>query len=316
MEPFLSACRVNVYRMMVALLACVCLPASASVLDANLPIHDPSRMVQSGKYWWIFATGNGIDVKFSPDQLHWSQSSQVFPNSQDPYWAPDMWNGKIHGRFYLFYSQPTAPFGTKGARIGVAVTKSLAKPDWTDLGTIIATSDDTDYNTIDPAPFYGQAADRLWITFGSWFGGIYVVELNPADRAQMISTPTRIAGGNGFGTEASYPLYRNGCFYLFANWDLCCRGGLSNYKIVVGRSREITGLYLDKDGVDMQNGGGTMFMAGAGVEIGPGHFGEAHVGYGQGKDEKEDDVNAFTYHAYVPQSPPGPARLALRKIVW
>jgi hypothetical protein len=116
-----------------------------------------------------------------------------------------MWNGRIHRQFYLFYSQPTAPFETKGARIGVAVTKSLAKPAWTDLGTIIATSDDTDFNTIDPAPYY---------------------ELDPANPEVMISTPTRIAGGNGFGIEASYPLYRNGWFYLFANWDLCCRGGL------------------------------------------------------------------------------------------
>jgi Glycosyl hydrolases family 43 len=191
-------------------------------------------MVKDGSAWWIFATGTGIDVKLSPDKVHWYQRPQVFTNSQDPYWAPDMWNGRIHGQFYLFYSQPTAPFGTKGARIGVAVTKSLAKPAWTDLGTIIATSDDTDFNTIDPAPYY---------------------ELDPADPEVMISTPTRIAGGNGFGIEASYPLYRNGWFDLFANWDLCCRGGLSNYKIVVGRSRSITGPYVDKDGIDMQNGG-------------------------------------------------------------
>jgi arabinan endo-1,5-alpha-L-arabinosidase len=253
------------------------LRAHATVLNSNLPIHDPSRMVKDGSAWWIFATGTGIDVKLSPDKVHWYQRPQVFTNSQDPYWAPDMWNGRIHGQFYLFYSQPTAPFGTKGARIGVAVTKSLAKPAWTDLGTIIATSDDTDFNTIDPAPYY---------------------ELDPANPEVMISTPTRIAGGNGFGIEASYPLYRNGWFYLFANWDLCCRGGLSNYKIVVGRSRSITGPYVDKDGIDMQNGGGSMFMAGAGVEIGPGHFGETHI-----EDGTNEVFNAFTYHAYVPQSP-------------
>jgi arabinan endo-1,5-alpha-L-arabinosidase len=264
---FLRPAKVNVYFAMLVLSSLALLRAHATVLDPNLPIHDPSRMVKDGSAWWIFATGTGIDVKFSPDKVHWYQRPQVFTNSQDPFWAPDMWNGRIHGQFYLFYSQPTAPFGTKGARIGVVVSKSLAKPAWTDLGTIIATSDDTDYNTIDPAPYYDEVADRLWITFGSWFGGIYIVELDPANPQMMISTPTRIAGGNGFGIEASYPLYRNGWFYLFANWDLCCRGGLSNYKIVVGRSRSITGPYLDKDGIDMQNGGGSMFMAGAGVEI-------------------------------------------------
>ncbi|HXN23541.1 MAG TPA: family 43 glycosylhydrolase [Candidatus Dormibacteraeota bacterium] len=300
------------------------LPLSATVLDPNLPIHDPSRMVKSGKYWWIFATGDGIDVKYSPDKVHWFQGTPVFAvNNHDAYWAPDIWGQKIHGKFYLFYSQPTAPFGSKGSRIGVTASHSLSSPHWKDQGTIIATSDDTNYNTIDPCPFYDEESDRLWITFGSWFGGIYIVELDPYDPTHMVSDPQRIAGGKGFGIEASYLMQRDGWFYLFANWDLCCRGGLSNYKIVVGRSRTILGPYLDKDGIDMRDGGGSMFMAGAGAEIGPGHFAEAHVdddrhcGEAQVCDERnENEVNAFTFHTYVPYSLPGPARLAERKIVW
>ena len=299
----------------VLMVTCVLLSADAKVLDSNLPVHDPSRMVRDGHTWWIFATGNGIDVKYSPDKVHWFQGTPVFgPDNQDPFWAPDMWRRRIHGNFLLFYSQPTAPFGTKGSRIGVAVTRSLNKAKWTDLGTIIATSGDTDYNTIDPAPYYDEESDRLWLAFGSWFGGIYIIELDPAHPTQTIAAPQRIAGGNGFGIEASYILRQGGWFYLFANWDLCCRGGLSNYKIVVGRSRSTTGPYIDKDGVDMRDGGGSMFMAGAGVEIGPGHFGEAHIGDDNGEDDEE--VNAFTFHAYVPHSPPGPARLAERRMVW
>lgn len=302
-------CQISIRLLAVVVgLLCTLATSEAALLDQNLPIHDPSRMVKDGNMWFIFATGNGIDVKTSPDKVHWSQAASVFDN-QDPYWAPDMWNHHIHGRYYLFYSQPTGPFGTKSARIGVATTQSLRTPEWTDLGTIIATSDDTDFNTIDPAPYYDEVSDRLWISFGSWFGGIYIVELDPENPNQMISTPQRVARG---GIEASYILHRDGWFYLFANWDLCCRGGLSNYKIVVGRSQNILGPYLDKDGVDMVNYGGTMFMAGAGVEIGPGHFGEAHIDDGT----DQEVVNAFTFHAYVPGTTGGPARLAERKIVW
>jgi len=165
----------------VLMVTCVLLSADAKVLDSNLPVHDPSRMVRDGHTWWIFATGNGIDVKYSPDKVHWFQGTPVFgPDNQDPFWAPDMWGRRIHGNFLLFYSQPTAPFGTKGSRIGVAVTRSLNKAKWTDVGTIIATSSDTDYNTIDPAPYYDEESDRLWLAFGSWFGGIYIIELDPA----------------------------------------------------------------------------------------------------------------------------------------
>jgi arabinan endo-1,5-alpha-L-arabinosidase len=278
------------------------------VLDPNLPIHDPSRMVYDNGFWFIYGTGTaGIDVKYSQDKIHWSQGTPIvgLAVSKD-YWAPDIWNGKINGRFYLFYSQPTGAFGTKGARIGVIAMPSLAATIQPDLGNIIATSADTDYNTIDPCPYYDVAANRLWLSFGSWFGGIYLMELDPATPTRIVSPPVRIAGGGGFGIEASYIHYRNGWFYLFANWDLCCRGGQSTYRIVVGRSRIIDGPYLDKEGIDMRSGGGSVFLGGTVDEIGPGHFGFATNG----------DSDAFTYHAYVPHSAPGPARLAERNIVW
>ncbi len=282
--------------------------AFGAVLDPNLPIHDPSRMVSDNGFWFIYGTGNaGIDVKYSQDKIQWSQGTPIVgAAASKDYWAPDIWNGKIHGKFYLFYSQPVGAFGTKGARIGVIAMQSLDSTIQQDQGDIITTSTDTDYNTIDPCPYYDAAADRLWLSFGSWFGGIYLIELDPAAPTKIVSPPVRIAGGGGFGIEASYIHYRNGWFYLFANWDPCCRGGQTPYRIVVGRSRSITGPYLDKDGIDMRAGGGTVFLGGTADEIGPGHFGFATNG----------DSDAFTYHAYVPFSAPGPARLAERNIVW
>jgi len=71
--------------------------------------------------------------------------------------------------------------------------------------------------------------------------------------------------------EAPTLTYRNGYYYLFASVDYCCRGVNSNYKIVVGRSTSITGPYLDKNGLSMMNGGGTIFDAGNSRWRGPGH---------------------------------------------
>ena len=41
----------------------------------------------------------------------------------------------------------------------------------------------------------------------------------------------------------------------------------------MGRSREITGPYLDRDGKDLAQGGGTLLLGTDGAFIGPGHAG-------------------------------------------
>ena len=55
---------------------------------------------------------------------------------------------------------------------------------------------------------------------------------------------------------------RNGYYYLFASFGLCCRKGDSTYNVVVGRSTSVTGPYVDKKGVDMMKGGGSLLIAG------------------------------------------------------
>ena len=53
-----------------------------------------------------------------------------------------------------------------------------------------------------------------------------------------------------------------GYYYLFVSWDYCCRGIKSNYRVAVGRSKNVAGPYLDKNGKDMRNGGGTLILEG------------------------------------------------------
>jgi len=60
-------------------------------------------------------------------------------------------------------------------------------------------------------------------------------------------------------------------FHLFLNRGRCCRGLESTYEIRVGRSRQITGPYVDADGVELITGGGTLLLASEGDLVGPGH---------------------------------------------
>src|SRR5208337_3849103 len=60
-------------------------------------------------------------------------------------------------------------------------------------------------------------------------------------------------------------------YYLFVSFDRCCQGVDSTYKVMVGRSRGVTGPYLDRQGVPLREGGGSMMLESHGRVRGPGH---------------------------------------------
>jgi arabinan endo-1,5-alpha-L-arabinosidase len=105
--------------------------------------------------------------------------------------------------------------------------------------------------------------------------------------------------------EAPYIYNYGGYYYLFVNWGFCCRGVRSTYSIRVGRSRSITGPYVDKAGVGLRQGGGTPFMDADGLFIGPGHTGILTVG-------KQDYVSCHFYDA----TQNGASFLSLRPLTW
>jgi arabinan endo-1,5-alpha-L-arabinosidase len=94
-------------------------------------------------------------------------------------------------------------------------------------------------------------------------------------------------------------------YYLFVNWGQCCRGTNSTYEIRMGRSESATGPYLDRDGKDMMQGGGSLLLASTGHRIGPGHAGILTVG---GKD-------FLSYHFYDARQR-GRARLEIAPLKW
>ena len=113
-------------------------------------------------------------------------------------------------------------------------------------------------NALDPAVFY-DAEGRLWMVYGSWSGGIFILELDPAT-GQVIHPEAdakagvdpyfgkRLMGGNHQSIEGPYIQYdpESGYYYLFVSYgSLTSHGG---YQIRVFRSRTPDGEYEDMHG--------------------------------------------------------------------
>jgi len=252
-------------------------------LSGALGAHDPT-ILKEGNTWWVATTGAGAPIKYSSDGRSWIQGVRRFP-SELPWWrtyAPNMGSNDVwapdirafNGRVWMYYS--LSSFGTNNSAIGLTSASSMAAGDWRDDGLVISSrSGAQSYNAIDPHLAI-DAAGAPWLSFGSFFSGIHVTRLDPATM-KPTGTLTRIAARSG-GIEAPNIVYANGYYYLFVSFDRCCQGLNSTYKIAYGRATSITGPYLDRNGVDMRNGGGTILEATSGRYVGPGHQAVVQVG--------------------------------------
>ena len=255
----------------------------ADFAGRDTSVHDPSTLVKCDEEFWLFATGRGIASRYSADLKHWETGPPVFPQvpswttnmipaNNGRFWAPDV--AYLSNRYVLYYA--VSSWGRRNSVIGLATNLTLNPKDaafhWVDKGPVIRTTEQDDYNAIDPAVL--QCPDgRMWLAFGSYWSGIKLVELNPETGLRIAPESPIHSLAWHESIEASY-IYRHGPFYyLFVNWGQCCRGVHSTYNIRIGRSAEVTGPYLDKDGLDMLHDGGTSFLESSGDFIGPGHAG-------------------------------------------
>ena len=245
-------------------------------------VHDPCIIKENGTYY-VYCTGQGIPVRKSMDLMQWANAGKVFdkapdwaakavPGSKGNFWAPDI--SFFGGKYHLYYSVST--FGSRLSCIGLATNKTLdpASKDfkWIDEGVVISSQPKDDWNSIDPNIVLDDKGVP-WLSFGSFWGGLKLVKIDPttgktADKIvhSIAARPVEKA------IEASFIVRKGGYYYLFASWDRCCKGVKSNYKIVVGRSKSVTGPYLDRTGVDMARGRGSLVLTPVTVTVkGPGH---------------------------------------------
>jgi arabinan endo-1,5-alpha-L-arabinosidase len=302
----------------------------AQQAQADPRAHDPV-MIREGGTFYLFATGRGIAVWSSSDLQTWTAqppvfaeapawASQVAPGFRNHIWAPDIY--PHDGRYYLYYS--VSAFGRNTSAIGVATNTTLdpGAPGfrWVDHGIVVRSVPGRDlWNAIDPHVTHDHLG-RPWMSFGSYWGGLKLVRL--AESLTALAEPQewhtiaarhrnwklddRYAGDPMNGAiEAPFIFRKDGYYYLFASWDRCCSGSDSNYKVVVGRSRDITGPYLDREGEDMRFGGGSLVVAGNARWAGVGHNSAYSF---DGKDY-------LVFHGYD-RTEEGRVRLIVREIEW
>jgi arabinan endo-1,5-alpha-L-arabinosidase len=225
-------------------------------------------------------------------------------NRNANFWAPDIIH--VGDRYLLYYS--VSSFGKKTSAIALATNATLdpASPkfQWRDEGIVIRSGPATNFNAIDPALLRDRAG-RLWMSFGSYWSGLKLAELDPATGKLLASDATPHALAHDRSIEAAFIYQRGEHFYLFGSYGWCCRGINSTYHIRVGRSASITGPYLDRDGRPMLEGGGTHVLASEGPFIGPGHASIMTLG----------DREWFGCHFYDATQRGRPA-YALRPLTW
>ncbi|MFD2699533.1 glycoside hydrolase family 43 protein [Paenibacillus shunpengii] len=246
-------------------------------LTGDIGVHDPS-IIKEGNSWYTFSTGQGIQVLKSDNGTNWYRVPQIFlsppswwstyvPNqTHNDVWAPDI--HEYNGRVWLYYSIST--FGSNQSAIGLASASSVGAGQWRDDGLVLRTTTSNNYNAIDPNLVI-DANGEPWLAFGSYWSGIKLTKLdkNTMKPTGSIHSIAARPSNNG-AIEGPSIVYRNGYYYLFASIDTCCQGVNSTYKIVYGRSTSITGPYVDKNGVNMLNGGGTVLDSGNVKWKGPG----------------------------------------------
>lgn len=263
----------------------------------GLGVHDPNLLRDNAGTFWLYGTHNTLATStdmhaftsiaagdISPDFDWWASKNTTSGNGRTDIWAPSvMFAG---GTYYQYYSIPIydtrSVVGTnQGAEAVIALATSASPTGpWTDAGPIIASCGTrsgctTTFNAIDPAPFM-DASGNWWLAFGSWEDGIHVLQLDSHTGLRLASNSTLydIAARGGAGEEGSFifpwTVHGTPYFYYFASINDCCSGTASTYRIIVGRSTQPTGPYLDRGGLDLMNGGGTILLSSHGNIYGPG----------------------------------------------
>ncbi|MGQ3051837.1 MAG: arabinan endo-1,5-alpha-L-arabinosidase [Roseateles sp.] len=280
--------------------------AFALETEGDTGAHDPTLLIQ-GERWFVFTTGRGLQRLASTDQgKTWRRLAPVF--SEAPAWwrdaVPeqknlDVWAPKVfqhQGRTWLLYSIST--FGKNRSAIGLASSEGPDASEWRDDGLIVQSVATDNFNAIDPDLFVDRDG-QPWLSYGSFWGGLRLTALDartlrPTGSTRFIARSPAI--------EAPTIVRRGDWVYLFASYDLCCKGADSTYNVRVGRARSVTGPYLDRDGKDLMDAGGTPLLAATGARWkGPGH---------------QDVIGDWLVHHAYDTTRGGKPHLRLKRLAW
>ena len=280
---------------------------------------DPT-VIRTDEGFYLYATQTNsywIPIYFSKDLVNWEFKRSAFRKATRPtedvlpdggaFWAPEIRH--INGKYVLYFSW--AKWGDGSKSYTAVATSDSPVGDFLNAKPLLIT-DDFGSNCIDQ--FYYEEDSKKYMFVGS-FNGIYVTELTDdglsvkrgADGKPVLKK--QVCGRAFEGTN----IYKKGkYYYLFASINNCCpnNGMDSKYKVVVGRSENLLGPYVDRKGKDMLDNSWELVLEGDG---------ETFFGPGHNSIIIPDDAGTdwMIYHSYVKENGAVGGRLGmLDRIVW
>lgn len=275
------------------------------VIDYSLP--DPSVIRGDDGFFYLYATEDirNLPIHRSKNLTDWEYVGTAFTDQTRPdfeekggIWAPDI--NKIGGKYVLYYSM-SAWGGEWTCGIGCATADNPAGP-FTDHGKMFRSNEIGVKNSIDP--FYIEDSGRKYLFWGS-FRGIYAVELSDDGLSVKEGEVPRKVAGTAY--EGTYIHKKGGYYYLFASIGSCCEGLRSTYTTVVGRSKDLLGPYVDKEGNRMLDNCHEILI----------HKNDSFVGTGHNSEivSDKDGNDWMLYHAVSVENPDGRV-LMLDRVDW
>ncbi|MEE1074074.1 MAG: family 43 glycosylhydrolase [Acutalibacteraceae bacterium] len=246
------------------------LPQMISVSGDTQHWSCPEIYNYDGTYYG-FIMSTGIAIKTSKDLREWAKSGTVFPTSKPlayewmsnpvtgveggSIWAPGIY--KIGDTYCVYYCISTS--GSQNSLIGLATNTTLDPKDkdykWVDKGCVLHSYTGEDYNAIDPNVIIDDDG-QPWLVYGSYWSGIKMRKINKETLMLDEEETTRYdlaAAQTRNGPEAGYMIKHGDYYYLF----VACGSFSTGYWNGVGRSKSVTGPFLDADGNDMMRQGAT-----------------------------------------------------------
>jgi len=288
-------------------------PSGAMILEG---IHAPSQLVRSGDHLLLYA--NTLEQwAYDLNTQTWDLPGDDIYDGNPPTWVD---GNKQFGTpaliqldetHYRLYHSAVVDEASQVSKIGFAEGVGQGRDIvWSVVDDFVLQSETVNQPfALDPSVFTDDEG-RIWLVYGSHGAGIYMVELNP-DTGFLRNLPQKKTADGRFFHIADYGgsssdsnaiegayIYNHpdtDYYYLFVNWGHCCNEDANDYHIRVGRSTSPTGPYLDKAGVDLADGGGTMFLDAEGDILGHGRF----IAPGQaGIYRHSDGLDYFSHHFY------------------
>lgn len=275
------------------------------VINYSLP--DPTIIEANDGYFYLYATEDirHLPIHRSRDLVNWELTGTAFTKETRPsfepkggLWAPDI--NFINGKYVLYYSMSVWG-GEWTCGIGIATADKPEGP-FSDQGKLFRSNEIDVQNSIDP--FYIEEEGKKWLFWGS-FRGIYAIELSDDGLSLKPGAEKRRVAGTAY--EGVYIHKRNGYYYMFASIGSCCEGLNSTYTTVVGRSDNLFGPYLDKQGQSMMDNHHEIFIRKNEKFVGTGHNSEIV------QDKKGQDW--IFYHAVSVDNPRGRV-LVMDQVRW